>query len=334
MTTKLGQDNLDDPIVRHIRPTGATLRVEQTVGEALAYLRERELADSIVYFYVVDAAKTLVGVVPTRRLLMSSLDTPIASIMDERVAALPSTATVFDACEFFVLYRFLAIPVVDDQRRLLGVVDINLFTDEIINAGERQAVDDVFQLMGINVAMAASQTAWYGFQNRFPWLLCNIAGGIVCALLAGMFQHLLELMVVLALFIPVVLALAESVSMQSMTLTLQALHQRKISAALLWRMVRVGVETAVLLGLACGALVGGVAWLWKGDAVVAGVIAATIFLSIITASLLGVALPSALHVSRLDPKVAAGPIVLATADIITLLLYFALAGWGATAILG
>jgi len=131
---------------------------------------------------------------------------------------------------------------------------------------------------------------------------------------------------VLALFIPVVLALAESVSIQSLTLTLQRLHapasmRPRFMAALLKEMV-----TAALLGLACGATVGFVAWVWKGGAPVALAIGSVIWVSMVSACALGVALPTALRAARRDPKVAAGPIVLASADLVTLLFYFNLSG--------
>ena len=140
---------------------------------------------------------------------------------------------------------------------------------------------------------------------------------------SGLFAK--SVVVVLALFIPVVLALAESVSIQAVTLTLQGLH----SSGATWRLVgpamRREFATAALLGLACGSIVGGVAGAWKGSVMLAVAVGGAIAASMVTAALLGLLLPTMLHAARRDPKIAAGPIVLASADLCTLLIYFNLA---------
>src|SRR5512146_173882 len=179
---RLGPENLDDPVLRHVREDYATLRAEQTVEQALAELRSRALAEAILYLYVVDDAHRLVGVVPTRRLLMSQPAEPIASIMLDRVVSVPADASVLVACEFFILYRYLAFPVVDADRRLLGIVDVSLFADEVIGLAEKRELDDVFQLIGVHVAAARRRSPVSGFRTRFPWLLCNMIGGLACAL--------------------------------------------------------------------------------------------------------------------------------------------------------
>jgi magnesium transporter len=312
-------------VLPHLRRDFVALRADQTVAETLEHLRKQNLGERVVYFYVVDSDNKLVGVLPTRRLLMSPADARIQSIMQPRVISLPQSATLLLACEFFVLHRLLAFPVVDDEGRLLGIVDINLFTDEVFDLSERQASDDVFQLIGVRLAQSRSPSAWAGFRRRFPWLLCNVVGGLICALLAGRHEAFLNSVIILALFIPVVLALAESVSMQSMTLTLQAMHHRRIDWPFLARTAAVEALTATLLGAAAGSLVGLAALVWRSAGVVAAAIGVTILLSIITACLLGVALPVAVRAVRADPKIASGPIVLALSDVATLLVYFTLA---------
>ncbi|MBX3468305.1 MAG: magnesium transporter [Planctomycetes bacterium] len=325
MKRKIGQEHLEDPITKHMSPSVTTLRAERTVGEALADLRAQQLPEAIVYFYVIDADEALVGVVPTRRLLMSALDVRIADIMVKRVVAIPAEATVAVACEFFVLHKFLAFPVVDAAKRIVGSVDVGLFTDEVFDVAEKQSLDDVFQLVGVHLTRAkASPVA--SFKDRFPWLLCNVGGGMAAAVISGLYEPLLEAQVVLALFVPIVLALAESVSMQSMTLTIHALHGDKVSWATLGRNLGQELLAALLLGGGCGLTVGLLVQVWKGNALVALAVGGSIGLSMVTACLLGVLLPTAVRALRGDPRIAAGPIVLATADIATLLFYFNLAG--------
>lgn len=322
MDQPLGPEHFDEPIFAHLRRDFVTLGAQFTVGEALERLRSTELGEKIVYFYVVDAEQRLVGVVPTRRLLMGNPDTSLTSIMVTDVVTLPTWATVREACDLFIGRKLLAFPVVDAAGRVHGIADISLFTQEIADLANRQSADDAFQLIGIH--MRPNLGPWAGFKDRFPWLLSNVSGGLLAAFVTSRYESLLDAVVVVALFIPVVLTLAESVSIQSVTLTLQGFHgggnapkRRSLSKEL---------ATAALLGLGCGGVVGAVAGVWHHDLVLAATITIAIALSMVTAAALGVILPSLLRALHRDPSIAAGPIVLALADLATLLFYFNLAG--------
>lgn len=321
---ELREDNLNEPLAPHLRRDFITLNVRWTVGQALDSLRASTLPEKIIYLYVVDDEGKLVGVVPTRRLLMSLAERPIAEIMVTNVISIPDSMTVLDACEFFVMYRLLAFPVVDAANRIVGVIDVTLFTDEIFDVSERQTNRDIFQLIGIHIARGRAGSPWAGFGDRFPWLLCNIAGGLGCAFITGRYEAFLDATIVLALFIPVVLTLAEGVSIQSMTITLQGFRDERVDWRGLIRDLRTELLTAMLLGAACGSVVGAIAWIWKGRAPVAFAIAASIGLAIVTACLLGVILPVLVRLARGDPRIAAGPVVLASADVATLLFYFSI----------
>jgi magnesium transporter len=273
------------------------------------------------YLYVVDADNVLVGVMPLMRLVTAEPDHAVRDVMITDVAAIPDWASVLIASEYFATRRLVAYPVVNGQGQLVGVVDVELFTDEVLELA-KQTYDDIFQLIGVHTT--AQRGTWMAFRDRFPWLLCNIAGGLLCAFIASRFEHLLEEVVVFALFIPIVLALGESVSMQALTLTLQGLTDGPVAwprlRAALWQEFR----TASLLGLGCGGVVGAVVMVWRGQAAVAGSIFTAITLSMIVACLLGVAFPAVLRALKADPRIAAGPVVLATADVVTLVFYFAL----------
>jgi magnesium transporter len=319
-------DALDDPVTRHMRSDFAQLNVEQSVGEALDAVRRNPPGGRVIYFYVVDAELRLCGVVPTRRLLLASTDTPLREIMVTKVVALPPEATVLEACEFFTLHRLLAFPVVDRQGRILGVVDVELYTGEREELERSERNDDLFQLIGVRL-IEARQAHWFGgFLSRYPWLMANVAGGLAAAFLAGRFEREMQ-NVALALFIPVVLALAESVSMQSVSLTLQMLRGHEPSTADLLRKLRAEAFTGLLLGLGCAALVALVAFAWRGDANVAFCLLGGIAGGVTCAALIGVAMPCLLRMLQREPQVAAGPIALAASDMATLLIYLSLARW-------
>src|SRR6266540_6390930 len=127
--------DFDAPVVEHARKDFPLLEADMAVGDALERIRHEGVGERVIYFYAVDEQKRLVGVVPTRRLLTAPLETPLREVMVRRVVAVPATATVLDACEFFVLYKFFAFPIIDEDRRVVGVIDVGLFAEEVLQAG-------------------------------------------------------------------------------------------------------------------------------------------------------------------------------------------------------
>src|SRR4030095_6174242 len=138
MTDHISIPDFNAPVVDHARKDFPLLRAGMTVGEALERIRREGVGERGIYFYAIDEPETLVGVGPTRRLLTASLEMPLREIMVPRVVAVPATATILEACEFFVLYKFLAFPIVDEQRRVIGIIDANLFAEEILEAGDSE----------------------------------------------------------------------------------------------------------------------------------------------------------------------------------------------------
>ena len=227
---RLTSENLHDPVLPWVdRNVVAPARGRHRRGRAGPSARQQSANGTVRYLYVVDDRDVLVGHVPGR----ASCSWPrrtrwCRSVMNDDVMAIPSWATVLVAAEYFVNRRLQAFPVIEDSGRLVGAVDAAIFTPEMRRLAE-QSFDDIFQLAGISVTPSAG--AWGGFVNRFPWLLCNIGGGLLAAALSSHYQLLLDQAIVLALFIPVVLALSESVSIQSVTLALQALHTGTLGMA-------------------------------------------------------------------------------------------------------
>jgi len=300
------------------------------VAEALERIRREGVGERVIYFFAVDPDKKLVGVLPTRRLLTAPLESRLRDIMVRRVVAIPASATVLDACEFFVLYKFFAFPVVDEQRRVVGVVDVSLFAEEILGEREEQPRaaapapirDDVFEVLGFHLEQIRGASPWRVFRFRFPWLLVTVAGGTICAILAGAFEVTLAHSLVVAFFLTMVLGLNESVSAQSMSVTIQMLQSAPVTWSWFRTALRRELATAVLIGLACGVVVAAVVLLWRHNPRGAVAIGGSIAVSLVTASLLGLGVPSLLHRFNLDPKIAAGPLTLAFADICALILYF------------
>jgi magnesium transporter len=330
MNIAAGISNFDAAVVEHARKDFPLLDENMTVGNTLERIRREGVGERVIYFYVVDEQERLAGVVPTRRLLTASLETPLSEIMVRRVVASPAAATVLDACEFFVLYKFLAFPVVDEKRRVIGIIDANLFAEEILEAGDSEdrqrppgwVGPEFFEALGFRIEQIRGASPWRSFRFRFPWLLVTVTGGTLSAILARFFEATLARSLVLAFFLTMVLALNESVSMQSMSVTIHALRSISVTSGWLASAFRREVVTALLLGVVCGLVVSAIVFMWRNDLAGAFVIGGSIAVSLVSACVLGLGVPSLLHRFQLDVKIAAGPVTLALADFVALVIYF------------
>ncbi len=330
MATALPKHIWKDPVTQHMHRDFPQLALGLKVGEALEWLRAHPPPGRIIYFYVVDGGTRVCGVVPTRRLVLSHPETAIADIMVPRVITVPASATVAEACEFFILHRLLAFPVVDESGRMLGVVDVELYTEEMSETDEldeRRLRDDLFQLAGIRAEGARHAAPWTSFRHRFPWLGANLGAGILAAFLSGIYRDELNRVVALAFFIPVVLNLAESVSSESVSLALHLLHGQAPSWRALSTRLVAELTTGLMLGLASGAVIALVALVWLGQGWVALCLLGGIGGGVAASVVIGLALPFVLRLLHLEPRVAAGPVALAAADVVTIFLYLNLARW-------
>jgi magnesium transporter len=224
-----------------------------------------------------------------------------------------------------VIHKFLAFPVVDPQRRILGVVDVGVFTDEVFDLTEREHMEEVFELIGFHVSQVRGASPFKAFKFRFMWLLATIASGTICAMLVSAYGATLAQTIALAFFISMILALGESVSIQSMSVTIQGLRSK--SATLSWyvRALKHEFLTGLLLGAGCGTVVGCIVWLWFRNVMPAISIGSSVFFILLAACALGVTVPTVLHALKLDLKIASGPLTLAIVDIFTIFCYFAMA---------
>ena len=326
MDVRLAKISMHDPVLRHLRYDFVQINQNLTVGQALATIRNNPTVGQIIYFYVVDHEGRLTGVVPTRRLLLERAETPVADIMVRDVITIPETATVLDACELFTLHRLLALP---DRRR--QAPHPRHRRCPALHRRAQRAGRYAAHRRPVPAHRCPSDRSrsnpghLVAFGSRFPWLICNIVGGILAAFISGAFEAELEKLVALAMFVPVVLGLAESVAIQSVSLTLQILHgqtptwptirgklpprtrHRPVARPSLRRLRRDRLLPLAPRPPPSPCLLGGI-----GGGVTA-------------AALLGVAMPNILRLLNRNPQVAAGPIALASADMVTLLVYFSLA---------
>ncbi len=298
---------------------------DHTIKEAVNILRKRQSDGKIIYFYVTDADQKLQGIVSARTLLLADPQSHIKDIMEKSVFCLQEDQNLEQAMEALSHRRLLALPVVDAENVLKGVVDVQMYLQENIDIFKEQRNQDVFQLLGMTFEEGVYKSPWKSYSKRMPWILCNMAGGIACAVVSRMFQLVLGKVLILAMFIPLVLSLSESISMQSMTQSFHILRKQNISWHKIFGRMFSEIRTAILMSLTSGILVGLLSLFWGSGVVVSATIAAGIIISVILSAVIGSSVPLLLHLNRLDPKVASGPVVLTVSDVITTTIYLFLA---------
>lgn len=311
--------NLDRPVRELAHVDYMQLFDSETVGQSLGRIRGEHLSERIVYFYAIGKGDKLVGVVPARRMIVSGEQTLIRDILVSPVISVPEHATLREAFETMAGRKLLAVPLVDSENRISGVIDIRNYSEEALDFERREAAERMFQILGIHIENA-QKGIWPSFRSRFPWMLCNIISGLAAAAITGAYSGVLQHTVALAFFFSVVLGIAESVSMQSVSIGLQSLDHHRPDV---WREVTMGP----VLGLAAGILVGLVGWTAIGMPLIGIILSGSILFGATAGACLGLLLPRLVHRWKLDPKIASGPAVLALTDVFTLTAYLALASW-------
>ena len=315
----------DDLAINHSYQDFSVLRPSETVQEALNKFRKSGLPHKIIYFYVADEQGRLLGVLPTRRLLISDSQTLVGDIFVKKAVSLPANTTIGEARRAFSRYKFLAFPIVDETNHLKGVIDIEKFAGDLGNIHERTSFDDIYQLLGVESTIESEKSSLVAFKMRFPWLISTIVSGGFAAILTTIFQTTIKESLILAFFLTMVLGLNESVCMQSATLSVQRLHKNENSSQKFLPLFFNELATSILLGLGCATLVAFIVFFWQQDGWSSLSIGLSLVLSIILSCLCGALTPFVLRKLNRDPKVAAAPIALGISDLVTLFLYFSIA---------
>jgi len=296
-----------------------------TCARALEEIRATGDDRKVSYFYTVDDDDKLCGVVPVRRFLTAPATRLLGEMAVRSVVSVRADMTLAEAALQFQNHRFLALPVVRPDGSVAGVLELKSLTGGEADHSDKAVVEEMFQTIGVRLEALASGSLKAVWFTRFPWLLSTVASGFLCAWLSSRFAATLEKNILLSFFIALVLALGESVAIQSMTFSFQELHkppkERRTYGLLFVREVLMALAIGVPIGLAVGAL----AYLLEPRAETSLVVGVSLVLGILDACLIGLMLPWVLKFLRVEPKVAAGPLVLALTDVATILAYLVMA---------
>jgi len=294
---------------------------DATVSEAINDVRQfGHKAETIYYIYVVDEKKHLKGVLSLRELITAPRDKKIHEIMHTNVVAVNVDQDQEEVAKIISRYSLLAVPVVNDSNRLLGIVTV----DDAMEVMEEENTEDIHKMAGITPEedTAFSRTIWGASKKRLLWLFICLMGDMLSGSVIDGFSHVLESMVALAFFIPVLMATGGNVGTQSLALAVRGIATEKLNRKNILKFISGETLAGGQLGVICGGIVALLTYLWQRDAQLSLAVGLSMCISLILASLIGILVPLLFRLLNIDPAVASGPFITTIVDISTLSVYF------------
>ncbi|MEM6794866.1 MAG: magnesium transporter [Acidobacteriota bacterium] len=313
----------DDTAGRIMDTEFMALIEETTVGVAVDRIRQfAKDVDMISYLYVVDEHGRLTGVSPLRNLLLSDPDQTLSEVMNPSVIRVHTGTDQEEVAQLASRYDLLAIPVTDDENRLVGIVTI----DDIVDIFKEEANEDFYKMAGTSDDELVYQDRSFKVAGlRLPWILFNMVGLLLAGLVVTRFEQANNLSILVG-FIPVIMGMAGNIGSQTSTIAVRGLATGRLQLAhgqirlFTWQQVKVGA----LLGVACSILVAITAYVQSDPLWVPLAVGVSLFLTVQFASLNGVIIPVIFQRLGFDPAVASGPLVTTSNDVFGILIYFAM----------
>lgn len=303
-----------------------TLHEETKAIDAIAALQDQEEAEMVFYLYAVDDDGRLTGVVSLRNLVTTSSDTTLEDIMSRRVHSVRPETDQEEVARIVSQYNFLAVPVVDAEDQLLGIITV----DDVVDIIREEATEDFLQMVGAGKDREILlKSSWDNARMRFPWLFASWGGGILAAFIIGAFDNILQSTIVLAAFIPVIIGMGGNIGTQSSTIIVRGLATGRVglenSVKILLKEMRVGLILGILYGILLGVFA--IFRFLDVSPMLGLVVGLSICASMIIAATIGSLVPLILNRFDIDPAVATGPFVTTAIDILGVALYFWIAGF-------
>ena len=315
-------EHTDDSAGGLMTAADVILKKEMTVNDAIKHLRAISPdSEQIYYLFVVDDKGVLAGVVNLRDLVVAPKEALIGSIMERDVISVKANTDQEEAVRIVKRYDLLALPVVDDGNRLLGVITY----DDSLDILEDEATEDIYRLGGISKEKPGDISLKDAVRSRLPWLIVNLVMAMVTGTVLSLFENTIAQMAALASFFPIVAGVSGSSGTQTLTVTVRSLATGEISVKDARRSIWKSLLLGLVNGLVLGALVILIAYLWKGDIRLGLIAGAATLINIIISSITGILIPLLIHKVKLDPALASPILVSTLADSLGYLVYLGLA---------
>jgi len=299
------------------------IRQDITAGRAIDVLRETAPdAETVYYVYVVDLKNRLVGVITLRELIVADPNELIGNIMNKAVISVAVDMDQEEVARLVSKYNFLAVPVVEKDNSLIGIVTV----DDVIDVIYEEASEDIFLLGGTTELAEHEQNVLAKtLQSRLPWLFVTLLEGLIAGQVLRSLESELTAVVALAFFIPLLTGMGGNVGTQSATIAVRGLAVGQIDTRDVFRVAGRETLTGIMLGLINGLIVAIVAILWQNSLVLGLIVGLAMLANMTTAALMGTVVPIAFKRVGVDPAVASAPFITASIDITGLLIYSTLA---------
>jgi len=290
-----------------------------TVKEALKKLREQvENIDQVYTIYVVDSSNIFKGILSLKRFLYAKDDTLIKDIFKKDSITVRVNEEGETVASKMEKYDLVVIPVVDEDKKLLGRITI----DDALDVIKEEAEKDYQMASGISEKVESSDSLFVISRARLPWLLIGMVGGILGAYVIGFFEVQLKENAVMASFIPLILAMGGNVGVQSSAIIVQSLANNTLNYESIFKKLFKELLVALFNGLICAIIALIFCWLTRSDFALALTIGVSLVAVFTYAGLFGTFVPLILNKYKIDPALATGPFITTTNDIIGLLIYF------------
>ncbi len=302
-----------------------TLYQDTTCGDALRTLQDQQDAEMVFYLYITDDNDSLVGVASLRALATTPSNTLLKDLMVRRVHSVRPETDQEDVAQIVAQYNYLAVPVVDGDNHLLGIVTV----DNVVDVIREEATEDFFRMAGAGKDREILlKSSWENAKVRLPWLFASWIGGVVAASVIGAYEHMLESIIALAAFIPVIIGMGGNIGTQSSTIIVRGMATGRIEVGnellVLVKELKVGLILGILYGILLGIFTN--LKFIGTDPMLGLVVGLSIACSMLIAVTVGSFTPLILRKLDIDPAVATGPFVTTSIDILGVLLYFVIAG--------
>jgi magnesium transporter len=306
---------------RIMNPNVFALREDLTVGEAITEMQIHRDVEMVFYLYVVDERRHLVGVVSLRRLLLVSPETPLKRIMTTDLITARVDTYQEEVARQVAAYNLLAIPVVDEENKLVGIITV----DDVIDVIKEEATEDINRLAGVAGDERAFTPAMESLRKRLPWLGVNLVTAFLAAAVVALFESTIDLFPVLAIFMPIVAGMGGNAGTQTLTVVVRGIALGELtwsnSRKALLKEIVVGIGNGVALGVVAALVV----WATRGNPVLGVVLGLAMIINMFVAAAAGTLVPLGLRAANVDPALASSVFITTMTDVFGFFSFLGLA---------
>ncbi len=301
-----------------------TLHEDTKAKDAIAALQHEEEAEMVFYLYVTNNEEQLTGVISLRDLVTTAPDTLLKNMMTRKVHTVLPDTDQEEVARVVSQYNYVAVPVTDQDNKLLGIVTV----DDVVDVIREEATEDFLKMAGVGKDREILlKSSWGNAKSRLPWLFASWVGGVGAAAIIGLYEHILQNTLVLAAFIPVIIGMGGNIGTQTSTIIVRGLATGRVNIGNNFKVMFREIWVGLILGILYGILLGLFAWtrFFNLSPNLGLVVGLSIVSSMTIATTIGAFVPLFLNRLEIDPAVATGPFVTTSIDIIGVTLYFLIA---------